>query len=90
MKRNLKVKIPEHVYFSIIDDECVLLNTQTGVFYGLDEIGTRMWRLIEEYGNLELVVQEILKEYEVTEDKLRLDISSLVESLHKAGLVKIN
>ncbi len=87
---NLKVKISEHVHFTIIDDECVLLNAQTGDFYGLDEIGTRIWMLIKEYGNLELVVQEMLKEYEVTEEKLRLDISSLVESLRKGKLLEIN
>ena len=82
------IKIANHINFTVIDDECVLMRPD-GVFYGLDEIGTFIWKLIEAHGNLEVVIQNALAEYEVKEEKLRPDISSLIESLHKAGLVTI-
>ncbi len=88
MSQSVKVHIPENIHFSKVDGESVLLNTENGVFYGLDEIGTRIWELIAKYQETDSVIQQMLKEYEVKEQKLKEDVDSLLDSLIKKGLIE--
>ncbi len=41
-------RIPDEVIFRELDGEAVILNLDTGIYFGLDAVGTRIWRLIEE------------------------------------------
>ena len=83
------IQIPQDVLFHELAGEAVLLNLQTGKYFGLDEIGTRMWMLLSENGSVEPVIQALLTEYDVEEEKLRHDLSDLIERLAQNGLVKL-
>ena len=67
----------------------MLLNVKTGVYYGLDEVGTRMWSLLAEHGEVEKACRVLLEEYDVTEDRLRADLLGLIERLREKGLVRV-
>jgi len=43
------VRVPERVEFSRVREQIALLNVETGVYFGLDEIGARMWELLCEH-----------------------------------------
>jgi len=83
------VKIPERITFRRVRDEMALLNLDTGVYFGLDEVGTRMWELLAEHGRLDLVAQRMEAEYDVPADQLREDLLRLVEELRAKGLAEI-
>jgi hypothetical protein len=85
---HMNLKIPEDVMFRILGDEAVILNLGTGVYFGLDDVGTRMWQLISEHGSTEKVVEALLAEYEVEEALLQTDLDKLVEDLMENGLVR--
>jgi hypothetical protein len=70
-----------------LGDEAVILNVSTGIYFGLDSLGTRMWQLISEHGSLEKVVETLLAEYEVEEGQLRHDLDLLIQRLKDKGLV---
>lgn len=74
--------------FRILGDEAVILNLSSGVYFGLDTVGTRMWQLISEHGSTDKVIAAMLEEYEVEEAQLRADLDKLVEQLIEKGLVK--
>jgi len=39
-----RVEVPKNVLVRFLGKECVLLNLKSEIYYGLDEIGTRMWQ----------------------------------------------
>ncbi len=47
MKQSYAIAPPPIIY-EIIDDEVVILNLETGVYYNLNSSGTKIWRLIEQ------------------------------------------
>jgi hypothetical protein len=84
----MKIQIPDDVMFRILGGEAVILNVGTGVYFGLDEVGTRMWQLMSEHGSTDQVVETMLNEYEVEEAQLRADLDKLIEQLSEKGLLK--
>ncbi len=72
-----------------LDGEAVLLNLESERYFGLDDVGTRVWQHLLEHRRLERVCEEMHKEYEVDESRLRADILRLVEELIEAGIVTV-
>ena len=83
-----KISIPPDVLFRDVDGEAVILNMDTGEYYGLDEVGTRMWTLLAQLGQIELARQELLKEYDVEESRLEQDLLDFVGKLEAKELLK--
>ena len=46
-----QVEISPEALFQELDGETVLLNLQSERYYGLDDVGTRMWQLLAENGD---------------------------------------
>jgi hypothetical protein len=84
-----RVEISSSVIYRDVSGEVVLLNLQSGVYYGLDPVGSRMWQLLMEQRPLDDVCSVMLEEYEVTADVLRADLSKLVDELASKGLVTV-
>ena len=56
--------IPEDIVFRDLAGEEVILNLGTGMYFGLNAVGTQIWRLIREGCSSEQIVATLLKEYE--------------------------
>lgn len=52
-------------------------------------MGTRIWQLIQENGDLEFIVKTLLDEYDVAEDTLKADVEGLLTEISDLGLIKI-
>jgi len=83
----VNIRIPDDVVFRILGDEAVILNLSTGIYFGLDTVGTRMWQLISEHGSTEKAREALLAEYEVEEGQLRQDLDLLIQQLIDKGLL---
>jgi len=84
------VSVPSHVAFHDLAGEAVLLNLESGKYYGLDEVGTRMYSLLKENGRLDLAAQVLVQEYDVAEGQLQGDLIKLVDDLVAHGLLTID
>src|SRR4051812_15119232 len=51
-----RVKISDDVLFQELQGEAVLLELKTGVYFGLDKVGTRVWQLLGEQATIAGVV----------------------------------
>ena len=71
----------QEVLFQPLGEEAVLLNLQNNRYYGLNEVGARMWQLLQEHGELYAVVAQMVAEYEVEEAVLRQDLQTLIAQL---------
>ena len=74
---------------SDLGGESVILNMKTGVYHGLNEVGARVWDLIEKPKAVKDIKQVLLEEYEVEADVCTDDLFSLLNSLKTAGLIKV-
>lgn len=67
--------------------ESVLLNTRTGDYYGLNEVGVDCLELMDGVRGLDEVVQEIIKTYDAPREVIERDIDELVRSLLAHGIL---
>ena len=86
---NDRIVKSEDALFRELSTEAVLLNLKTGVYYGLNQVGTRAWQLLMEHGALAPVLDIMLDEYEVDRTLLEQDLLDLGRQLHDAGLCRL-
>jgi hypothetical protein len=83
------LKIPEDVLFRELDDEAVLLNLKTGIYFGLNPVATRIWQLLFEQRSLSSVLDTMLLEYEIDRGVLEKDLLDLTRQLCAKGLAEV-
>ena len=86
---NSPIRVNEDVLFQELHGEGVLLNLKTGVYFGLDAVGRRVWQLLQEQGTLAAVRSAMLAEYDVAEAQCSADLLALVAEMQKHGLVTV-
>jgi len=84
-----RVHVPTHVASRLADGGVVLFNAETGEYFALDDVGTRVWSLLTRSADLQSVYDGLLSEYRVAPDTLRRDLDALIENLQAHGLVRI-
>ena len=70
-----------------LGDEMILLDLDTGVYFGLNEVGADIWLGISRGDSLEEVVGAIVNKYEVDRDRSASDVLNLAATLLERGLV---
>jgi hypothetical protein len=86
-----RVRIPEGILSHLLQNELVLLNLNTGVYCGLDPVGTRIWQLMQTRParSLQQIVNVLVKEYDVDEERCIRDLRSLVARLEENRLIEL-
>jgi len=74
--------------FRELDGEAVLLNLQNEMYYGLDEVGTRMWQLLTTSDSVQAAMDTMLEEFDVSPETLEQDLSKMIQELQEHGLVE--
>jgi hypothetical protein len=83
-----RVEISEDVIYQPLQDEVVLLNMTSQQYFGLNDVGTDMWKLLIEHHDVETVFERLVDEYSVDKETLRGDLETLVKRLVAAGLLR--
>jgi Coenzyme PQQ synthesis protein D (PqqD) len=89
MELNQTITLSPDVISQEVSGETVILDLNSENYFGLDEVGTRIWQLVEETGNLQQVYDRMLAEYEVDEEQLLEDMGKLILEIEKIGLVSL-
>jgi len=87
MKLSDRVSVPSQVMDRSVGDETVILNLESGTYYGLDPVGARMWQLLGEGKSLGEVCEIMLEEYDVARERLEQDLLNLAGELAGKGLI---
>jgi hypothetical protein len=77
----MKVAIPDTVLATELEDEGVLLNLETGEYFGLDEVGLGMWKVLGASSTVEGARAALLEQYDVAEEVLSRDLEAFVAEL---------
>lgn len=78
----------KHVIWNVVDGEAVLLNTQSGIYYGMNKTASAVWNLLEVPKTVEEIVLELLKRFSVEHVTLSRDIEEVVMSLGTKHLIE--
>jgi hypothetical protein len=81
-------RIPDRVVAREVDGGMVLLNADTGRYFSLDAIGTRVWALLGAQPSVEAICLALSTEFDVDAVQLRADVRALVETLAAHGLLE--
>jgi hypothetical protein len=69
--------------------EAAILNLKSGVYFGLNSIGARIWELIQEPKSAKEIVQTLLQEYDVEPERCEGDVMQLLHDLSEHGLIEV-
>lgn len=70
--------------------EAVILDLTSGVYYGLNEVGAKIWNLIQQPQTIQAIQHSLLQEYDVDPEVCTQDLLQLLQELQAAGLVNIS
>jgi hypothetical protein len=79
---------PADVLAQEFDGEAVLFNLKNETYFGLDEIGYRMFSLITTSRSLKAAFEAFLREFEVNPEQLQHDFEQLVNGLIDSDLIE--
>ncbi len=85
-----KIRVADDVLARELDGESVLLDLKRGTYFGLNAVGTRMWTLLAEHGQVRAAYATLSAEYDVAPEQLQHDLLALVENLSAEQLVEID
>lgn len=83
------IQVRQDVLFRNLNGEAVLLELGTSRYFGLDEVGTRAWELLQRHGRLGPVCDALVTEYDVTPEEVRRDLQAFVDDLVANRLVQV-
>lgn len=85
-----RVKVPDDVLISKLQEESVILNLDSERYYGLDDVGTRILSVLSTSESVGAAYETLRQEYDVDAQVLRDDLLELVEKLANQGLIQIS
>ena len=76
-----------------ITDETIIVPIRSGVgdlnsIYTLNEMGTRIWELMNDQTDIDKMAEIISSEYEVSIEEAKKDVAEFLSSLESVGLIQ--
>jgi hypothetical protein len=87
MNLDTKLSIPPQVMSRLVGDETVLLDLASGIYFGLDGVGKRIWETVEDGQSLAQTVAVITAEFAVDEAQAQEDVIQFTSDLVERGLL---
>jgi hypothetical protein len=72
---------------SSVGIETVILHFTAGTYFGLNEVGTRIWELVQTPRSVREIRDTLLEEYDVDAERCDRAVRSLLASLAEHGLI---
>ncbi len=82
------VAIPDQVS-SDLQGEAVILSLRDGTYYGLNEVGARIWHLIQQPIAVRSICATLLEEYDVEPAQCERDLLTLLDDLAAHNLIEV-
>lgn len=71
----------------VFDNEAILINLSSGVYYSMGDVGSLVWQMVEGDHSLEEIVAAVTARYDVSTDRARADVARLARELVQENLV---
>ncbi len=71
-----------------VDGNKVLMSVESGMYYGLNGMGTEIWKRIDQSIQVSVLVQELLDEYDVSRRDAESQVLSFLNELDENNLIE--
>ena len=86
---NTVVTQTKELVSSDLDGETVLLSIETGKYYNMDPIGSRIWELIKDPMSVSDLIDILLGEFEVDRQQCEAEVLAFLNKLAEDSLIQI-
>jgi hypothetical protein len=86
--RSTVVAAKEQAFCSLAE-EAVILDLKAGVYYSLNEVGARVWYLIQEPKSVSQIADTIQQEFDVDAERCERDVVRLLQDLAGKELIRV-
>jgi hypothetical protein len=83
----MRYRVIAEALVATLSDGAVLLNLQTKRYFSLNETGTRIWEMVQQTADEEVIVATMLDEFEVDEPMARSEVRRILDELIDAQLI---
>lgn len=73
-----------------LDGEKVMMNLDKGQYFMMNEVGSRIWEIIETPIHVKGIVEKLREEYDVDEQTCTDKVLEFLKSLNEADLIKVS
>lgn len=87
--RSTMYQTTENHLYSEVAGEAVILDTESGVYYGLNSVGVDLWQWLQQPKTEAQIIDCVLAEYDVDSEQASQDIQSILQEMLSVGLIKI-
>lgn len=84
-----KIVRKEDLASTPVDGDLVILDLASNNYVGLDEIGRRIWTLIETPRSVADICESLAREYAGTTVEIERDVIAFLDALSEDGLVRV-
>jgi len=79
----------EEIVASDIDGETVMMSIENGEYYGLDDIGSRIWELIEKPVKVSNLIDTLLERFDVDRGTCEKDVLKFLNDLNGDNILVV-
>ncbi len=83
------VELPPKVTFGNMDDEVAIFHEETGQYFGLDDVGSQVWKAFHKTGSLREAHTVLMEEFEIEDSDLEEAIIEFVKELVELELLAV-
>lgn len=73
-----------------VGDEIMMMSPEHGKYIGVNEVGARIWELIETPSDVITVCEELQREFEVSPEVCKAEVDSFLAEMEKHGAIVVN
>jgi hypothetical protein len=84
-----RVIVPESVLIRELSGEAILLDLKSEMYFGLDEVGFRIWTVLTTSDSIGAAYGQLLTEYEAEPEQLREGLDELLGQCTEHGLLQV-
>jgi len=84
------IAVTEGYLVSDLDNEKIILDSKSGIYYGLNSVGANIWNLIQQPTKIEKVRDAISAKYSIEPSQCESDILALLDELAAEGLIEVH
>jgi hypothetical protein len=70
-----------------LDQATVLVHLGTNQIFELNETGTRVWEMLDQGLELEMIVRHLVQEFDIGDERAAEDVKALLVQLETAGML---
>jgi hypothetical protein len=83
------VTVQRRLVSADLGEEVILLHLENGLYFGLGNVGARIWQLLQDPVKVDEIERVLLEEYDVDADTCHTEVVDLLNRLVEENLVEV-